>query len=199
LQKHFYSVLLTANAFRKNIMTLYKNKYRSETTRLQDWDYSWPGYYFITANTKNRVMLFGHVEDKKMILNEYGKIVEKCWFDLSEHYDNLRLDEFVVMPDHIHCIMHILSEHDIDSDFVGTGLKPVPTKSESKRHGLFEFVRALKSFSARRINESRKTPGIPVWQTRFWDRVVRDRIELYYIRKYIMDNPAKWEEKKAIR
>ena len=84
---------------------------------------------------------------------------------------------------------------------VETGFKPVSTTTakttdmdngKMKTHGLFEFVRALKTFSARRINEHRKTHGKPVWQSRFYDHIIRDDNELYRIRKYIMDNPANW-------
>ncbi|MEI6435411.1 MAG: transposase, partial [Bacteroidota bacterium] len=73
---------------------------------------------------------------------------------------------------------------------VETGLKPVSTSP--KRHGLFEFVRALKTFSARRINELRKSPGINVWQGRFHDHIVRNDDVLERIRKYIANNPKNW-------
>jgi len=204
-------------------MTLYKNKYRIETTRLKNWDYSSNGYYYITICTKNREHIFAKIAVEtglkpvsttkpvsKMImtLNEYGKIVEKCWYDLSEHYANLKLDEFVIMPNHIHGIM-IIDNNDIPTSagivetglFVETGLKPVSTRTTStptktpnkKQHGLFEFVRALKTFSSRRINELRNSPGTPVWQSRFHDRIVRNENELNSIREYIKNNPINWE------
>jgi len=77
------------------------------------------------------------------------------------------------------------------TDNVETGLKPVST-----HHGLFEFIRAFKTFSARRINELRSSPGVPVWQSRFHDHVIRDEGELCRIQQYIIDNPKnwKWEE-----
>jgi REP element-mobilizing transposase RayT len=193
-------------------MTLYKNKYRIETTRLKNWDYSSNGYYYITICTKNREHIFGKiavetgfkpVSTKKsvstMILNEYGKIVEKCWYDLSEHYSNLKLDEFVIMPNHIHGIMIIDNNDGNGNGNVETGFKPVSTNTTNntgntnKQHGLFEFVRALKTFSSRRINEFRNSPGAPVWQSRFHDRIVRDENELNRIREYIQNNPINWE------
>ncbi len=187
-----------------NVMTLYKNKYRIESTRLKNWDYSSNGYYYITICVKNRECLFGEIINKEMELNEYGKIVEFCWHDLINHYKNIQLDQFVVMPNHIHGIMVIDNDMSVGLDIIDgiditveTGFKPVsttnPVSTNNKHHGLFEFVRALKTFSARRINELRKTPGIPVWQTRFYDRIVRDENELINVRKYIGNNPAKWE------
>jgi putative transposase len=158
-------------------LTLYKNKYRVESTRLKGWDYSASGYYFITICTKNRDCLFGENINGKMVLNEYGEILEHCWNDLPNHYPNLKLDQFTIMPNHVHGIMIIKNVHDVPD----------------KTHGLFEFVRALKTFSARRINEHRQSPGIPVWQSRFHDRIIRDEKELHHIREYIVNNPMNWE------
>jgi len=163
-------------------MTLFKNKYRIESTRLQEYDYSSPGAYFFTGCTKNRECLFGETADGQMILNDSGQIVLDCWHDLPNHYANMTLDAFVIMPNHIHGIIII----------VETGFKPVSTKTKTN-HGLSEFVRALKTFSSRHINAIRKTPGIPVWQSRFHEHIIRNEIELHKIREYIVNNPLNWE------
>ena len=167
-------------------MTLFANKYRIESARLKGWDYSSPGYYFIAICTKNRECLF-------------GEILENCWNDLPNHYPNLKLDQFVVMPNHVHGII-IIENNNNTIDYQGvpveTGLKPVSTGTSGtsdKTHGLFEFIRALKTFSARRINEYRQTPGTSVWQTRFHDHIIRDDDELNRIRKYIINNPSNWK------
>jgi REP element-mobilizing transposase RayT len=179
-------------------MTLYKNKYRAESSRLRGWDYSSPGYYFITICTKNRECLFGEIENGKMMPNKYEEILENCWNDLPNHYPNLKLDQFAVMPNHVHGIIIIENDNttvDYPNTVVETGLKPVSTETPDitdNTHGLFEFIRALKTFSARRINEQRQTPGISVWQSRFHDHIIRDENELNRIRKYIIDNPANW-------
>lgn len=88
-------------------MTLYQNKYRVETTRLQNWNYASDGWYFITICTKGREHIFGKIEHATMNLNQFGRIVEQCWYDLPNHYLNLILDAFVVMPNHFHGIMII--------------------------------------------------------------------------------------------
>jgi putative transposase len=154
--------------------------------RLKDYDYSQAGAYFITICTQNRECLFGEIINGKMILNGYGEMVLKCWSDLPNHYYNLILDSFVLMPNHLHGIMYIPVN-------VGAGLKPAPTRASKKTHGLPEFVRALKTFSARRINEIRNTPGISVWQRNYYERVIRDESELNKIREYIINNPLNWE------
>jgi putative transposase len=168
-------------------MTLYQNKYRVETTRLQNWDYASDGWYYITICTKGRDNIFGIVEKGIMQLNNHGKIVEQCWFDLPNHYSNLILDAFVVMPDHVHGIMII------NNTRVETGFKPVSTGTKP-RHGIFEFVRALKTFSSRRMNELDNTAGKSRWQPRFHDHIIRDEQELFRIQQYIFNNPATWEK-----
>ena len=193
-------------------MTLYKNKYRIETTRLRGWDYSQDGFYFVTVCVKNRKNLFGRVVDGTMRLNEYGMIVNNCWFDLPNHYQNIKLDAFCIMPNHIHGIIEIDNGGAVEtglkpvsiipptvSGSVETGLKPVstPTKTPTvyiKHHGLFEFIRALKTFSARRINELRKSIGENVWQSRFHDHIIRCDGSLERIRKYIVNNPKSWHD-----
>ncbi len=156
-------------------------KPRRKSIRLQEYDYSQPGVYFVTICTQNRECLFGNIGDEKMILNEYGRIVLSCWNDLPNHYSHVRLDAFQIMPNHGHGIIFI----------VGAGLKPAPTPT--KRHGLPEIVRAFKTFSARRINESRRTPGESIWQRNYYDRIIRDEDELNRIREYIIYNPLKWD------
>ena len=135
-----------------------------------------------------------------MILNEYGQIVSDCWFDLPNHYKNIILGEFQVMPNHIHCIVGVdNSKINIpDPDNVETGLKPVCTATnvnpDDKIHGVFEFMRALKSFSSRRINEKRNSKGVSNWQERFHDHIIRDEAEYNRIRNYIINNPKNWDK-----
>jgi len=113
-----------------------------------------------------------------MVLNLCGEIVSQCWHDLPGHYPNLRLDQFVVMPNHIHGIINIYNNN------VGTGLKPVPTKL----HGLSEFIRAFKTFSSRGINQHLNGDGRFQWQRSFHDHIIRNKKSLEEIRQYIVRN-----------
>ena len=192
-------------------MTLFRNKYRIETTRLPGWDYSWNGYYFVTVCIQDHFPLLGVVENGEMKLNQFGQIVHDCWHDLPNHYCNIVLDAFCVMPNHVHGIViinnELLNEGPVETGlrpvcemsfqinkerkgFVETGLRPVSTTN--KRHSLFEIMRAFKSFSARRINEKRQTSGLPVWQSRFHDHIIRNDDSLAQIRQYIIENPKVW-------
>ncbi|WP_281239575.1 transposase [Flavobacterium praedii] len=190
-------------------MQKFKGKYRIDTARAKWWDYKNEGNYFITICTKNRAHLFGYVNDGEMKLNEYGKIVSDCWYDLPNHYSNIILDEFQIMPNHIHCIVGVDNSNSIFP--VETGFKPVCTSNDSandsandstdisenkekKIHGIFEFIRALKTFSSRRINEMRDTKGVSNWQERFHDHIIRDEMEYNRIKNYIINNPKNWSE-----
>ena len=148
--------------------------------RLNGYDYSRPGAYFVTICTRNRMCVFGNVVGGRMVLNDCGRVVETVWEALPEHYPHIELDVFVLMPNHVHGVIWM----------VGAGFKPAPTSG--KGHGLPEIVRGFKTFSSRRINDIRRTPGVPVWQRNYFERIVRNDNELNRIREYIAANPTQW-------
>jgi REP element-mobilizing transposase RayT len=171
--------------------------------RLKGYDYSQEGLYFVTVCVQNRECLFGNVVNGEMVLNEYGKMVQMAWEELPQHYKNVELDEFVIMPNHIHGIIIITdsvgaglkpAQMTIDTNdannvgsVVRAGLKPAPT------HGLSEIIRALKAFSARKINEIRNTRGEKLWQRNYWEHIIRNQQSYQRIADYILTNPVKWE------
>ena len=124
----------------------------------------------------------GQIRDGVAVLNEIGRLVEKVWLGLTDHYGHASLDQFIVMPNHLHGIIVLENFHRV-------GLKPTPTR----RHGLPEIVRGFKTFSSRRINALKETPGISFWQRNYYERVIRDEKEFTRARDYIVDNPKKWE------
>jgi len=160
---------------------------RRKPTRLPDYDYAQPGAYFVTIVTEGRMELFGHIHNNIMCLNIPGGIVWQVWDDLPSHYNNVQLDAFVVMPNHVHGIIFLTESPD-----VGEGLSPSPTDDGRKTHGLPEIVGQLKSYSSRRTNQYRKTPGMTVWQRSFHDRIIRNDRELSATREYIAYNPLVW-------
>jgi putative transposase len=156
---------------------------RRKSPRLPTFDYASNGAYFVTTCVQNREPLLGKLEQQTVQHSPFAAIVEAAWFDLPNYYPHVELDAFVIMPDHIHGIIWL---HDMPDNNVGDGLRPSPTK-----HGLTEIVRALKSFSARRINEARGMQGQPFWQRGFYDHVVRLENDLEDIRQYILENPRR--------
>jgi len=133
---------------------------------MKGYDYSEPGAYFITICTNKNQSLFGKIVEGDMHLNEMGKLVRFTWEDLVNHVKHIELGQFVIMPNHIHGIIQI-----IDTDEpVQVGLGPTPTPDSKQKTALPEIVRQLKSFSARRINQYRGTPGLPVWHRDYYSK-----------------------------
>jgi putative transposase len=147
--------------------------------RLKGYDYSQPGGYFVTLCIKERKRLLGDIRNGKIFLNDTGKIVKFTWLDLPQHNPNIELDEFIIMPNHMHGIFHI----------VGAGSEPAPTKT----HGLPEIIRQFKTFSAKRINTLNKHSGMPFWQRNYYERIIRNDHDLNRIREYITYNPFQWD------
>ncbi|MDX2129777.1 MAG: transposase [Chloroherpetonaceae bacterium] len=145
--------------------------------------------------THNRESLFGKVVKKEMVLNEFGKIVEFTWHDLPNHNSNIQLDEFIIMPNHIHGIIIIVGAGSKPApiDPVGAGSEPAPTMVPAPKP-LPEIIRQLKTFSAKRINQIRNSPGISVWQRNYYERIIRDEEGFHRVKKYIRENPRNWEK-----
>jgi len=172
-------------------MTLFKNKYRVESARLKDWDYHNPGFYFVTLCTKNREHYFGQIADGEMHLSVVGEIVAQCWCEIPAHHADVELDEFVVMPNHVHGIV-VIREHVVAETLHVTSLRD-PKMSEifPKAGSLSVIIRSFKSAVTRvaglkGFNEF-------AWQARFYDAIIRDEKTFHKIRQYIFDNPVKWE------
>ena len=178
--------------------------------RLKGYDYSLAGAYFVTIDTYQHEQLLGEITLGEMKLNASGLIVHHTWVDLPNHYPNIELDTFCIMPNHIHGII-VLGGDDHSMGgmgiVVGAGLRPAPTNPaaptkavsttndiETKHYPLSEIVRAFKSFSARRINLLRCVKGIPVWQRNYYEHIIRNEREYEAIRDYIIDNPVNWEK-----
>ncbi len=150
--------------------------------RLPGYDYRSKGAYFITITLDSVHIKFGKIVKNEFTPNEYGKIVKKCWLDIPLHYTNVKLDEYVIMPDHFHGIIHITGDV-----HVRNGSKPFPTNN--KIHGLSELIRAFKTFSSRKINDMLPKRSFK-WHKSFNDRIVRKfNNEIDDFRFYIRNNP----------
>ena len=193
-------------------MTFNTLKHHRRSVRLKGYDYSQPGAYFVTTVIQGREPILGTIVDGAMYLSKLGQIVHEAWVDLPRHYTHIQLDEFCIMPNHVHGIIIILERVDRDKlrrrggshlsanaslpegDFSSEGCLPAQKTRPYDRYSLSEYIRAFKSFSARRINVLRKTPGLPVWQRNYYEHIIRNERELGHIRAYITANPACWQE-----
>ncbi|MDD4333158.1 MAG: transposase [Patescibacteria group bacterium] len=197
--------------------------------RYQEYDYSQDGMYFITICTNNKEIFFGNIVGKYfngyidgaiVQISEIGQIVNKYWLEIPKHFPNVILDEYMIMPNHVHGIIQIKNNN------VGTGQCPVPVRgnatqtaqyaitnvSPSDRTGqcpvptrimriskfgsvtsnsISTIVGSFKSIVTKIVNKQFPESGF-VWQARFYDRIIRNEEELYGIRQYIINNPFKW-------
>ncbi|AFY93881.1 transposase [Chamaesiphon minutus] len=148
-----------------------------QSIRLNGYDYLRSGAYFITICTDEREYLFGDIVNEEIELNTLGDIARSHWQQLSQHHPNIIMDESIVMPNHLHGIIVLESS---------TG----STKSIS------EIIRGFKTFSAKAINKERGLRGVSVWQRNYYDRIIRNELELDRVRQYIINNPRNWDTDK---
>jgi REP element-mobilizing transposase RayT len=165
------------------------NKYNRRSIRLKNYDYSSPGAYFITIVTNNRQYLFGEIVNNEMILNEYGEIANKYWYEIPKHYTNTQLDEYVIMPNHIHGIIFIVGAiHELPLQ-----QNEFSQLIQRRKMLLPKIIGRFKMNAAKQINQIRQTPGIPVWQRNYYEHIIRNDNELNKIREYIINNPLTWQ------
>jgi len=181
-------------------MTLHRR-----SIRLQHHDYSQAAAYFVTICVHARQCLFGEVVNGEMVLNDLGKIVEECWDDIAQHFDNVELDTFIIMPNHVHGIIVFtntvgagsprpdakLKSNDKGAETADKGAETAPLR---KRRTLGNVVAYFKYQSTKRLNLHRHTPSFAVWQRNYYEHIVRDDADLNRIRQYIQRNPARWAE-----
>jgi len=196
-------------------MSLYKNKYRVESTRLKGWDYSRPGFYFITICVKNKKCIFGRIKNGEMVLSEAGKISSKYWSTIPEHFPFVRLDQYIIMPNHIHGIIEIQSapvnNNSIPVETPNLGVSKsnkadvetpnLGVSTANKIDGRMIVQWKPKSIGVI-INQYKRICTIEIrkqmpsfcWQSRYYDHIIRTEEELNRIREYIMHNPMKWSD-----
>ena len=156
--------------------------------RLKGYDYSQAGAYFISVCTRNRECLLGEIADGEMRLNDAGRMVAEEWMKSAEIRNEIELDAFAVMPNHVHGIIVIANDCRGVWPYAPTGTLRSPSRT------IGALVRAFKSACTIRINDMRNARGTPVWQRNYYEHVIRDEDDLNRIRQYICDNPARWAE-----
>ncbi|MBI1908828.1 MAG: transposase [Deltaproteobacteria bacterium] len=158
--------------------------------RLEGYDYSRIGAYFVTVCAWRREWLFQ--------TDAVQTIVQKTWDQLPDRFLNIKLDEFVIMPNHIHGILWIHSA--VGAQFIApikddnTTNKGVIVTKGVINHAptLGMVVRYFKARSCYRIH--RLDPSVAVWQRNYYEHIIRDEPELNRIRQYVRDNPKNWNQ-----
>jgi putative transposase len=154
---------------------LFRNRYRIPSTRLPGWDYGKGGVYCVTICTHERICWFGEVAEGKMILSDLGTIVAEEWIEMARRRPYITLDAWVVMPNHVHGILRI------ERPRLNGGPRP-----------LGEAIGHFKGACSSRIWTAGEREF--AWQPRFFDQIVRDEETLLKFRRYIEENPLRWEK-----
>ena len=196
-------------------MDKFQNKYRIQSTRLQNWDYGSNGAYFITICTQNRGHFFGDIvvnnssntTEKSMQLNEMGLLAEKYWMEIPKQFPYIELGNFVVMPNHTHGILIInhRSSNGLMDAYVETRLiASLPPPAEinggfagTKNPMLNDNIsRIIRWYKGRCSFEIRKIHADFNWQSRFHDHIIRNTQSFETIQNYIVNNPKNWGKDK---
>lgn len=175
-----------------------------QSIRLPDYDYSTEGVYFITICTKNRECLFGEIKNGAMELSKVGQVVRNYWLEIQKHFENVQLDEFVIMPNHLHgiiilekrveCIQPLQKNH-VGVQYIEPAPGPAPTQTKYQHvtpKSIGSIIRTFKAAVTRWCRENSLEGQI--WQRNYYEHVVRNEKSLNKIRQYILDNPLNWTQ-----
>ena len=158
---------------------------RRKSIRLKEYDYSFPGWYYVTICTKDFIPWFGKVKNGKVAYNELGKIAVEFVGKIPEHFKRTELDEFIVMPNHAHAIIII-------NEVVGTRDRVSLRRFGSIEKGSLSIIINQYKGSVTRFAHKNGFDDF-YWQPRFYEHIVRNDNDLHRIRTYIRNNPLKWE------
>ncbi len=200
-------------------MDKFRNKYRIPSSRWQKWDYGSNAAYYVTICTQHRLYYFGDVilneENRKIMqFTEMGAIARQYWLDIPNHFPFVELDEFVIMPNHVHGIIIINKSGNkqsektrltVETRLIASPLQSTPqTISKSSTTGgvtgiknpmIYENLsRVIRWYKGRCSFEIRKIAADFTWQSRFHDRVIRNYQEYVAMRDYILHNIEKWNK-----
>ncbi len=155
---------------------------KRKPTRLKEYDYSAPGMYFVTICVNKKKMLLGNIvgcgdfDAPKMVLSDFGMILRNYVEIMNEKYEHIKIDKYVIMPNHFHMIVSIS-----DCSKNGASETAAPYNSE-----ISKFISLLKRFCNREY-------GTNIWQRSFHDHIIRGEKDYQKIWEYIDTNPLKWE------
>lgn len=169
--------------------------------RLQSYDYSRPGYYFVTICVQRHKCVFGRIVDDCMCLNSEAKIIQMLWERLPLRFPTVRLDAFVIMPNHLHGIIQLteplpLSEKPVISPRIPVRFQDSMKQAAARslRPVLGEVVRDFKGAASYEIHKYGEADF--GWQRNYYESVIQDEELLDEIRNYIVNNPTTWARDK---
>jgi REP element-mobilizing transposase RayT len=191
------------------------NIHNRRSIRLKGYNYSQLGLYFVTICCQNRQCFFGDIVKRKMILNDAGEIALQCWLEIPQHFSNVFLHEFVIMPNHVHGIIEIgnitttngngtihWAPNDTEINHLttnGNGTIHWATARVAPTNTVGDIIGAYKSFVANRCLEIYKLRNEymgKLWQRNYYEHIIRNEQSYKNITNYIINNPANWRNSK---
>ena len=179
-----------------------------KSIRLKNYNYATAGYYFVTVCTQNRECLFGNIVNGKITINNIGKVANHWWNELPTKFENVSLDTYQIMPNHFHGILIINSAIGRDNrDIIGRDNRDIIGRDNRAPTTLGQIVAFFKYQTTKYVNQlsvgagssrpetgsSRRGTIQKIWQRNYYEHIVRNENELQKIRKYIIENPIKWD------
>ena len=151
--------------------------------RLAGYDYSQPGFYFVTICTQHHRLVFGTIVDGQVSLKRPGQMAQAVWVTLPRRFAHVHLHKYVFMPNHLHAILEL------------TELDPTQT---GKRAALWEIVRVFKAATSYHIRHAEGQPWF-AWQEDYYEAVIRTEEALQQIRRYMLEKPLRWSQDKLYK
>ena len=154
--------------------------------RLKNWDYSNEGIYFVTICCLSKQKFFGSIFDDQLSLSEIGKIASQYWHEIPAHFSHVKLDEFIIMPNHIHGLIIL------DYSLIGLCHEMILQSQFSRpiKNSVSVIINQYKSSIKRWCNKNGHSDF--QWQSRFYDQILRNEIAIDNVREYIHNNPRNW-------
>jgi len=184
-------------------------RFHRRSIRLPGYDYAQDGAYFVTICTQERLCVFGQIDNGQILMHDPGRIAYDCLRAIPGHFPSVVLDEFVVMPNHVHFVVVLgrrgeaclalnstTNSNTGGDDIRATHASPLQTNVESpgpRSGSIGAIVGSYKSAVTKQINELRGTLGARLWQRNYYERIIRSDAELNRIREYVVQNPATWD------
>jgi REP element-mobilizing transposase RayT len=174
---------------------------KRRSIRLRGYDYSRSGAYFVSICTKDRTCLFGDIDNQQMALNDAGRMVEKWYVQLENKFEDIRCDEYIIMPNHFHAIIQNTGPVGADLCVCPYDSRHGRTSGEHTGSPLQRVIQWFKTMTTneyiRGVKQYRRVP-FPgrLWQRNYYEHIVRNENEMSRIRKYIRNNPAQWDTDK---
>lgn len=169
-------------------------KYHRKSIRLNDFDYSNDGYYFVTICVQNKSKLFWEINNNhradtpvRPYINCIGLMINYWFGEISNHFENIILDEYIIMPDHIHFILIIKNvgvDRRVDPKPLGNIIQWFKTMTTNN------YLKEIKQNNWPRFDKR-------LWQRNYYERIIRSEKEYLMIKKYIEDNPIKFDKPKT--